>query len=237
MTDIGQLKLLAFRPEHNSEGKRDVTGAFRPECTRFMQTVDGGHGHIVTIDNTKPMAQRKRQVLQALEQADEEREFFDGVAFFCHGWLDGIQLGFRRRDVKTLAAAIQKICEHSFTTVPLYCCSTGDDPEDDPITAAGTGDNSFADLLRDALCAQEAIYCRVLAHSTVAHTTKNPYALFFDGYGTTAGGAGGQAVVSPANKVLWAKWRRALRAKDSTFRFRFPFMELEEIHQELLDGQ
>lgn len=237
--EIGQLKILVFRPAYNSKGRRDVTGAFKPEAEKFVACVGPAKSRIVAIDNRKSMAARKRAVLSELEAADAEDEFFDGVAFFCHGWSTGIQLGFRTSDTPVLASAIQDICEHSFTNVPLYCCSTGRAKQYGSrrgealaaFSSPGTGDDSFADKLRDELCAQGAEYCRVMGHTTVAHTTKNPFARFFDGMGSPVGGVGGYVPVGPKSK-LWQPWRHALQQTD--LRFRFPFMEVTEIHAELL---
>lgn len=225
-----ESRLLIFRPEHNSHEKHDVTGAFKPEAARFLKTVGEG-SRVVTFNNRLSMAKRRKEVIGAIEAARDEGEEYDGVAFFCHGWMKGIQAGFTLFHVEQLARVVQSICGHSFTIVPLYCCSTGDDPQDDPIEAAGTGDGSFADRLRDELAGQGANYCRVLAHSTVAHTTKNPFALFFDGDGSTDPVNGGYAVVGRRDRKLWQAWRQALRTTD--LRFRFPFMEVGEIHKEL----
>jgi hypothetical protein len=147
--------------------------------------------------------------------------------------MDGIQAGFQRKHVTELAAAIVKLCgAASATVVPLYCCSTGKDPEDDPLTAPGTGDGSFADRLRDALCAAGDADCRVMAHTTVAHTTKNPMVLFMDGMGIPDGGVGGYAPVSPKSKS-WVPWKKRLREQAGTLRFRMPYMTPAEIHAEL----
>lgn len=227
-------KMLVFVPMHNSHGKKDVTHAFLPEARRFIDCVGPAESRLCHIDNRRGMKARREAVLAAIEEADEDREYYDGVAFFCHGWSRGIQLGFMNGQVQELAEAIQSICEHSMTNVPLYCCSTGDDRDKKTsLSSPGTGDNSFADLLRDALCSQGANYCRVVAHTTVAHTTKNPYVLFFDGMGTPDGGVGGYAPVAPKT-ANWPRWRRALQKTD--LRFRFPFMGVDEIHQELSGG-
>lgn len=223
-------RILIFRPEHDMPGKKDVTYAFKPEAEKFKAAICTENSKIAVINNKLGMKGRQKQVLDVFEEANDDPLFYDGVAFFCHGWSSGIQLGFKTGDTGALADYIQAICGHSITNVPLYCCSTGAYKKD-KITSPGTGDGSFADNLRDALCARGADYCRVTAHTTVAHTTKNPYALFFDGMGTPFGGVGGFAVVAPGSP-LWPKWRKALQNTD--LRFRFPFMEVSEIHAELM---
>jgi hypothetical protein len=215
---------LIFIPMHNAEGKKDVTGAFRPEAAAFCK-LHGGT--LYSIDNHLPMHKRRAQVLQWMEH---ERGEFDSVAFFCHGWQDGIQLGFTRKNVKELAEELSNLSYSDNMTVPLYCCSTGDDAQDDPLESAGFGDNSFADTLRDALCVEGETYCRVIAHSKPAHTTMNPKALFFEGMGVPTGGVGGFAPVGPKSPN-WKKWQKALKTTD--LRFRFPYMTPAEIHAEL----
>lgn len=217
-------KTLCFRPRHNSPGKHDVTGAFAPEADKFLG-LHGGKVH--AFDNRRPMGARRREVLEILRATPFAN--YDAVAFFCHGWATGIQAGFTRAHVRELAEAVRGFG----TDVALYCCSTGADPQDSPKEAAGTGENSFADKLRDALCALGDVDCSVVAHSTVAHTTKNPHVLFFDGMGSPVGGTGGYYPVAPGS-ALWRAWRKRLRETD--LRLRMPFMSVADIHAELLDG-
>lgn len=224
--------MLIFRPMHNSHAKRDVTGAFAPEADRYIDVVGAKGSMVVAIDNRKSFEHRRRQVLEVFAEASEDSSFFDGVAFFCHGWKDGIQLGFRSRGMEALASSIHDICQHSFPEVPLYCCSTGGDVLTSK-TSPGTGDDSFADLLRDELCRlawvdDYASWCRVMAHETVAHTTKNPRVRFFDGMGSPIGGVGGYRPVR-SGSALWSVWRRELRNQKSDFRFWMPHMDLAEI--------
>lgn len=226
--DLSESRVLAFVPKHNSHGKRDVTGAFLPEAKRFVAAA--ASGSVVTIDNHLTFARRRRAVLAELGKPEHSANL-DAVAFFCHGWISGVQLGFGMRSVRQLAEGLGWVAASDFLVVPLYCCSTGDDPEDDPLSAAGTGDGSFADKLRDNLCAEPVAYNRVVAHSTVAHTTRNPMVLFFDGMGTPDGGVGGYAPVLPSS-ANWGAWKRGLRGA-TDLRFRFPFMTVGDIHAEL----
>lgn len=228
---LSEYRALVFVPEHNMHGKKDVTGAFLPEAEAFLEMCAEG-SEIVRFDNSKGFAARRKQVLAALE----ERKDFDTVAFFCHGWEKGIQAGFSKATTKALAKAILDTCgDNEEVIVPLYCCSTGEDPDDDDITAAGTGDDSFSDRLRDALCADGATQCRVMGHTTVGHTTSNPMVLFMDGMGSEYGGVGGYPPVSPGARKMWSAWKKALRDRKggNTLRFRFPFMTVGAIHEEL----
>lgn len=233
---LKQQKVLVFVPTHNVEGKSDVTGAFIPEAKKFIALAKPG-SRTVQFDNSKGMPARRAQVLDALVKA--KLEGFTSVAFFCHGWLDGMQAGFTRKQAPELAAAIHAAVSSppnvitKDVVVPLYCCSTGDDPQDDPLEAVGTGDDSFADKLRDALCAEGQVQCRTMGHTTVAHTTKNPMVLFMDGMGVPDGGVGGYPPVSPKS-ANWGAWKKALQGTD--LRFRMPYMSPVEIHQELSTG-
>ncbi len=227
---LGEQRVLAFVPKYNSEGKKDVTGAFMPEAQKFLKLAGQG-GSIYQFDNSKSLVTRKKEILRQLDgYTDDYVRMPTTVAFFCHGWADGIQAGFNRKTVGELAWAISRATENQSGTVPLYCCSTGDDAQDDPLESAGFGDNSFADTLRDALCAEGEIYCRVIAHSKPAHTTMNPKALFFEGMGVSTGGVGGYAPVGPKSPN-WKKWQKALKTTD--LRFRFGYMTPAEIHAEL----
>lgn len=236
MTLLKDKQALIFVPKHNAEGKKDVTGAFRPEAERFARLF--ADDRIIDIDNKRSMSGRRRQVNDVFDRLIEEGLRFDTVAVLCHGWRDGIQIGYTSAMVNQLAERIAAITKPTVeVVVPLFCCSTGADPQDDSLTAAGTGDDSFADKLRDALCELGEVHCRVMAHTTVAHTTSNPMVLFMDGMGTPDGGVGGYPPVSPKSKN-WGAWKKALRdRKNSTLRFRMPYMAAAEIHEELRGGQ
>lgn len=222
---------VILTPTTNEPGKKDVTGAFAPEAQRFA-TLLRARGCTVTeaaIDNTQPMAKRRQRSIDAINAAPAKTMSpINLLAFFCHGWRDGVQVGFTRKTLDDLVS----MRFSSDVLVALYCCSTGEDAGKRGTDAPGVGDGSFADTLRDRLCASGRVDCRVFAHTTVAHTTRNPNALFFDGMGSPVGGVGGIAPVHPKHK-LWPAWKRALQS-DSDFRFRFPMMSVAEIHAELL---
>jgi hypothetical protein len=230
---LEKQKVLAFVPKSNSHGKKDATGAFIPEAKGLIALARAG-SRIHHFDNTSDLAARRAEVLAELNRSKDGG--FTAIAFFCHGWMDGIQAGFMRAHATRLAQAIHAAVSStpnaiaSDVTIPLYCCSTGKDPQDDPLTAAGTGDDSFADKLRDALCSAGQLDCRVMGHTTAAHTTWNPMVLFMDGMGVATGGVGGYPPVSPKS-ASWSAWRKALRS--TTLRFRMPFMEPAAIHAEL----
>lgn len=229
---VDRKHMVVFRPGHNSHGKRDVTGAFAPEAERYLDEVCTEDSQLVVINNRKPFSHRRKTVLKMLDYLVDEPDYFDGVAFFCHGWKTGLQLGFRNAHTGDLAEAIHQVTQHSYVDVPLFCCSTGGDVLSGA-TSPGTGDNSFADLLRDKLCREGWLdgypsHCRVMAHETVAHTTKNPRVRFFDGMGSPDGGVGGYRPIKLRGQY-WKAWKRELRDHEGKLRFLMPHMRLPDI--------
>jgi hypothetical protein len=223
---------LAFVPTQDTPGKRDCTGAFLPEARLFTRL------HSMSPPACFPNAEgvgfraRGEAVLAALAQ----RRDLDVVAFFCHGWRDGLQCGFRLGTIDRLADALA-VAGTRQLVVALYACDAARDADDaraDDTGAAGPGgDGGFADELRDALCRRGLVDCRVDAHVTTAHTTRNPYVRRFEGGGSVTGGQGGAWLVRPGSR-LWRPWVEALRAPSTRpLRLRFPLMSAAEIHAEL----
>lgn len=217
-------QIIAFHGLWNRPGRKDVTHAFEPECIGLLDTKGSGLDCKFSIDNKQTYARRKKEVLKCLKIASQWATPFNAVAFFCHGWRNGMEFGFRRNDTPILAKHIVAACKDRNVLVYLYTCSTAKGPDHGAI--------SFADSLRDELCKHGSTRCRVMAHTRPGHTTRNPHAMFFDGYGSPIGGTGGVPVVG-RKSVIWKKWRIKLR-DDPTFRFRFPSMSIGAIHQELL---
>lgn len=229
------MKIIAFTPTTNTEGKHDATGAFIPEATHFLKHHAQPTSRLIKIDNTKSKPEMKAAVLMALGQHKD----LDGVAFFCHGFKAGIQFGFRVEDVPVLAkvlaaslgAAPATGSESGRDIITFYACDAARDSDQDrsdDLEEFG-GDGGFADLVRDALCAQGRIYCHVDAHTSAAHTTINPDVRRFRGGGSAVGGPGGYYLV-PRKKELWSKWVAALK---TSFRYDFPYLSTAEIHRRL----
>jgi hypothetical protein len=218
------MTTIAFVSGFDTKGKKDATKAFQPEAKRFIQVQRGGD--LVLVDNRLPHKRRGERVLDTLLRG--ERKWMS-VAFFCHGYSSGIQLGFDLSNVRDLARAIADTSEPD-VRVLLYCCSTASTLGKLFGAAPGNGDGSFGDVLRDELCRFGAKYCRVFAHETVGHATKNPYIRFFDGDGSDVGGQGGIYPVRPGS-TLWRRWKEATAY--SEMRFRWPYMTVEAIHRAL----
>jgi hypothetical protein len=228
------MNALIFAPKYNTGAKSDATGAFQPEARRYMQ-IHGG-GRIVHIDNRGVPRERAESVLREIALGPGNGRPWDTIAFFCHGLSRSIQLGFALGNVKRLAHAIAETSTQN-VCVPLYACSTASSLR--RLLALGQGpggDGGFADILRDEICRAGATRCRVVAHSTAGHATRNPYVRFFDGMGSPVGGQGGEYVVRPPTpdaNTLWAMWREGLK---TDLRFRFPHMEIGQIHAVLAAG-
>lgn len=211
--------VLALTVAHNTKGKRDASRAFIPEAERFTAywRDQGLHTRLVKIDNRKPNVHRRRQVVDAIMNEPRVQH----LAIFAHGWRGGIQMGFRMGHMRALARVIEQVAPSASPIVSLYCCSTAQ--------GGAGGDGGFADELRDALCAEGLVDCRVDGHSTRGHTTRNPHMRRFDGEGSWIGGQGGRYLIRPRGK-LWGAWKRALRDRDDPLRYRMSRMTIAEIH-------
>jgi hypothetical protein len=236
------MTTIIITPKSNTKGKKDFTGAFKPEALAFKKRVDSS-AVLVSFDNTLPMPGRRQQLYERLHEVlagPHPVGSIDTLAIFCHGWSTGIQAGLTTKDCHTFATVLAPAAVTSLT-VALYCCSTGADPGDNKFNAPGSdvngvaynlGDGSFADTLRDELCKVGLISCRVMAHRTAGHTTHNPQVIFFDGDQSPLGGTGGTMPVTPRlGKKLWNTWVRELK---TPFRFDMLRRSVVGIHEHLL---
>lgn len=224
---------IVFFSSVNVPGRQDATGAFVPEASAFrafLEDVLNYHTvRFVPIDcvNNKP-EKRKALFYKALE--DIPQNSLSCVAMFCHGYASGVQFGLTKKDVPELVSKLALICKRH-VVLPLYCCSTADNGHNEEDPQLGT-DSSFADLLRDRLIDSNIGLCRIVAHRTAGHTTRNPHVVFFDGDGTDQGNTdssyiGGVYPVSPSSK-LWKQWQNKLI---TPFRFLMPFINIENINE------
>ena len=225
---------VVFIPDRNSHGKKDMTGAFRPEARKFIKYWQREHEDefdLVSINVGRSRKKQEQQVLDAIKAAADSYGALDTVAFFCHGFHHKLQFGF-----PLLADGPDKlakvIAENSANTitVPLYCCSTAGTNSKKPDEVA-SGDGGFADMLRDSLCRHGALENRTMGHTNSGHTTRNPHVRLFDGNGMPEGGTGGYWVVSPGGP-LWKKWARILRTE---YRFLFPYLDVKDIWKDLTE--
>lgn len=215
---------VVFAPALNSVGRSDSTGAFIPEARAFL-SAHGSSAKVHLFDNSLPMRLRRADVADRL--AREPPGSVNVLAFFCHGWRDGIQAGYRLADVRALAEHLAPVAA-PLPTIVLYACDAGRDGDaelaDDQEPGPG-GEGGFADALRAAMV-RAGVRATIFAHTRPGHTTRNPHVRRFlpDEMG------GGNWVVTPGSR-LWPRWVQALR--ETTLRFRFPFMADSDLEAEL----
>lgn len=197
--------------------------------SRFtLHVIDNGRNASTQEGDANTPRARRQQILEILN--DYDGPLLRVVSFLCHGYRDGIQLGFSIRNSSERAATDELLdllavkCRGDLV-VPIYACSTGSSGRGE-----SEGEGGFADYLRDGLCARGVTYCRVDGHTEVADAVACPHVRRFEGGGSTSGGEGGQWVVDPASE-LFPAWRRALR--DTDMKYRFPLMKTAAIRLEL----
>lgn len=219
---------LIFTPDRNVH-ENDYAGAFRPESQAFAKLHGIPPARIRAIDVSRPLADRHFALCREIAAAPHP---IDLLAFFCHGWPSGIQVGGVVTRIRSLAQTIANASGPTLRIV-LYACSTAADPArpTPPNDSAPGGDDGFADRLRDALCAAGRQYCRVDAHTVRGHATQNPFVRRFSGDGSLIGGHGGSWIVAP-HSPQWPAWRLALEKTD--LRFRFPLLSIADVHRELV---
>lgn len=220
--------VVAIAPRYDSEGKRDATHAFQPEAKRFLELHSSPEPTFL-FDNRKAPEGRAQEVTAYLSSLYPNE--IDLVAFFCHGWPAGAQIGYTNQNVGDLARNLHRVLKRDGRVV-LYACSTGEDTDkktDDSKEPGPGGDGGFADLLRDSLSKMGNNGGWVDAHALVAHTTKNSFVRRFytDGHD---GDIGGDWLVTPRSS-LWSKWRSALM--DTDLRYMFPMMSVGAIRSAL----
>ena len=227
--------ILSFRIRCNAVDRdNDVGGTFMPEAYYFsyfnsapiQSTYIINNGECIIendeLKKTIPNVRMKTEILNVLDGISTPQKV---IAFFCHGFFDGIQLGFnlrnyvqyqgnRLRDVEALARAIGRIGTRD-VRIPLYAC------------LAGRDDDGFAAQLRDELVAY-CPNCLVDAHTNARHATWNPYVKRF----VAPAGSNGCMIV-PENHRLWPEWRRLLSnpfGTQSTLVWKYSQMTIDKIH-------
>jgi hypothetical protein len=248
-----KMHCIAFVTDRNTSGKHDATGAFIPAAHAWAE-VHGGRVVPVQCVGKTPLA-RRNHVIATLRALDS---ILGHVAFFGHGWPDGIQFGFYRWNSDTLAAAISdRVNTQDGVSVALYTCLTAEndvvDADARPERAGVATDGGFADVLRDNLVRCGVTSGHVDAHKTAGHAAFNPNVIRFECYNPSVDsfgvalstvntgeivesdmrGIGGQWIVAPGS-ALWHAWVMALGPQStSTMRYRFPMMTVAEIEAEL----
>lgn len=211
---------LIITPDRNT-AHNDYKGAFEPEAIHYQRAVPGKH-KLIKIDISKDMPARRNQLFTELLKAIDDRQArYRAVAFFCHGWADGIQVGIRKPNIAELVKHLIA-CTHNggderdLLHVMLFCCSTAAAPHSPEAESEVGGEGGFADIMRDQFCAQGKPWVKIFAHTSKGHTTMNPEARWFEGKGSTVGGIGGEWLVRrpPPKNPLWTLWYKALTSKE-----------------------
>jgi hypothetical protein len=215
---------LVIAPRYNTGDKHDATGAFQPEAMKFS-LVHGETRSIRLFDNSKTMPARFAEVMGWLSNCAPRS--VDALAVFCHGFKTGLQVGATLANADKLAAELQRVCSPA-PRIIMYACDAARDVDNDRIDDLDPGpggEGGFADRLRDELV-KRGVMATIYAHPTTAHATMNPCVRRFDPDDL----AGGRWIVVP-HSAKWRTWKLALR--DTTLRFRYPFMSQAEIESEL----
>lgn len=216
------MSALVFAPMFNSEGKRDAD-EFRREAQAFCK-LHGITSGVKLFDSRMLPSARCTQVRDWIEA--QPISSVSTIAIFSHGYRRGLQVGVNMLSVGVFADSITKVCTRDLRVI-LYACDAArdadDDREDEDDPGPG-GNGGFADKLRDELV-RRGVRATIYAHSTAAHTTRNPFVRRFDPDEM----AGGHWVVEPRS-AQWEAWRRALKGE---LRFRFPFLTQGQITAEL----
>lgn len=230
---------LVITPSANTD-KNDYTGAFKPEAAGYIDfwKKKGDTATLIEVNNTLPFAKRYDDLLKKFRATSPAR--FENLAVFCHGWSSGIQIGLsvktapERAQFESFMKELSQRMGSPNPKISLYCCSTGKDAREtkEPNTAPGTGDNSFADQFRDALCRNGMTNCTVFAHSTAGHTVQNPDIRYFLGMGSPIGGIGG---ITPVQRRT-PEYKALRKLLDTPERFRMAFFTIAELHDRLLHG-
>jgi len=179
--------------------------------------------------DTATYAQRLAQVLLCFDRyRDGNRRPLSIIAFFCHGWRDGFQLGISNmnsgRAFQNLVDRIKSVSREDVVIV-LYACDTAS------ADASGNHTTSFAAHLRDALVAPPNAkrYCRVVGHTETAHSYHTDDIMIFEG--TDGQNASGHVITT--DPTLRARLARRLgkHSPCPAFRWAFPLMSLESIRE------
>jgi hypothetical protein len=215
------MRHLLLLPDRNTPPDNDYTGAFKPEalrCAKYWRS----QGDDVVVHEIDVSAKRPERRAQALELIAKHGPI-NRLAFFCHGWSTGVQLGFEIGD--GLSMLVASLAAHSphVVKVALYCCSTG--RSKGPV--GDGGDGSFADRLRDGLVAAGKT-ASVFGHTAAGHTTQYPGVRFFLS-DTTQGGV---KLAEPATPE-WDRLVARLRKSNDPLRWRLPYLSVAEARAEI----
>lgn len=217
------MRVVIFTPDRNKI-KNDYFGAFKPEAENFrdlfiLEGAKRGEIEIHTFPLMSYVSGRAKTVNDHIKNGGK----ITTLAFFCHGTRWGIQSGHTikkgvhdgPRSIEAFAKVIGSNIEPTCNIV-LYACSSGRGDEAEKFNGPG-GHAGFASRLTKWI----KIFCPewrgwLDAHTTVGHTTQNPYVRRFLPEDETDDGFW----LSTPNNPNWKIWVRDLK---TVRRFRYPF--------------
>jgi hypothetical protein len=158
------MKILAIADTRNRWWKR--RNMFKKDGDEFKRQAQAFRDHweakgaTVTLIETseKKNWKKHRLVLRAIEEHEGP---IDVLALFCHGWHNGISLGFTRYLVPDLGEALIGKGHHSIKVV-LYACST--------FRRLSSFGPRLCEWFR-----MHPVNVLVVGHSTKGHATRNPF--------------------------------------------------------------
>lgn len=226
------MNTLVIYSSVNTEGKKDATGAFIPEAEEFGRMYDVPGADRLGVDCLHYLARHRREDVCSFLRNKKD---IDLIGIFCHGWPNGLQIGFNKQHIHLLVQYL-KLCCRKDVKIVLYACSTASNKENRkmkmPFNVGPATDRGFADSLRDSMLKDGFLGGWVDAHKTAGHTTRNPFVVRFyvePTFEDTWDLPGGEWLVSPKSK-LWRDWRPLLQ---TDFRFKFPVMDQVSIYMGL----
>jgi hypothetical protein len=214
----------------NSKGKHDATGAFIPEARAFAALHGVPENNMCAVDCRRPVKARRTQVLEAIAAVGRNQKI-DMIAFFCHGWPSGIQVGIRRAEIPQLVDRLKHFAAKDLK-IALYACLTAEnDVRDQERERIGPATKwGFADTT-SYLLGKEGFHGWIDAHKTSGHTTWNPYVVRFMMQDSSPRAAW---LVEPGSQ-MWGPWVKAVRG--TNVRFEFPFWTEIDLKTDLWVGE
>lgn len=195
------MSVIAIAPKHNAKGKKDAD-EFQREANKFVKRYDG---QVFLFDNSLEFDKRRAQVQRFLHKAASPANSYklhfsvedvESIGFFCHGWRNGIQAGYKIQHAQMLGKALSRYDPYS---IALYCCSVAAGPD--------AGNGSFASVL-----ARNTEGIPVYGHDRKGHTARNPHVWCY------VGKVGGYRPIA-RDSDLWSDWVKALKGE---YRFDYP---------------
>lgn len=230
------MNIVTIFSNTNVKGKHDATGAFIPYEQKFSKL----HGVPVnnrTGINCVNLSRNKRRglVFDAILSAGRS-EKIDAIAFFCHGWPSGLQVGLNCSELPGFTELLKSTCARDVKIILYACLAAENDVRDSERRRLGPAtDGGFADTLRDLMSAKGLTDGHVDAHKTAGNALWNPFVVRFPcqirpEHAYPELYTGGAWLVEPGSEY-WHKW-----CAHNDLDLRYPFMSQSEIFAELARG-